>query len=336
MQSAEPQVAILGIPFRGGQPKAGVDLAPEALRRAGINKIIEDLGYGVKDLGDVSIAFDESKESPPTNPEIKAKNSHWVGSNMAQVTSRLSEQLSKAPDTFLLNLGGDHSIAIGTLSALLDAHQSAEGEDGGNLCLVWVDAHADINTPKISQSGNIHGMPVAFVARHADLVEPWTLEGFEWMQPKGKTNRRLNLSKLVYIGLRDVEPAEEEILKKYSIRSYYMKDVNAKGIDTIMKETITYLGLDQPHTTNKLHLSFDIDAMDPSFCPATGTAVPDGLTMSDGLAICEACGKTGRLVGMDLVEVNTELSDKVGADSTVSTGIALIKAALASRHPPRH
>jgi arginase len=328
-----PQVTILGIPFRGGQPKGGVDLAPAALRDAGLEQTTKNLGYVVKDLGDIDAHAGENAHEQ-TADQAKAKNSRWVGDvNRKSADLILKELDGGKSDNFFLSIGGDHSIAIGTISGLLDTYASPKQNDA-DLCVIWVDAHADINTPAGSISGNIHGMPVAFLMREESLVDSWTIPGFEWMDPSSTTrNRRLNPRKLVYIGLRDVDEAEEEILRRFNIKSYRMPDVRSKGINKVMEEIIDYLNLGSDSTSkDRLHLSFDIDGLDPGACPATGTAVEDGLTVDEGRAICEACGKTGRLVAMDLVEVNPALSDEAGALQTVQAGLSLVQTALASRH----
>lgn len=333
--STTPQVSIIGIPFRGGQPKGGVDLAPAALRDAGLVRAAKEIGYSVKDLGDIDATNPAEDEN---GCAVNAKNSRWVGDVNLKAADLITKELKATKagsggDNFLLSIGGDHSIAIGTISGLLDTYASPKQNDEVDLCVIWVDAHADINTPSGSISGNIHGMPVAFLMREESLVDSWTIPGFEWMDPASTTrNRRLNPRKLVYIGLRDVDEAEEEILRRFNIKSYRMPDVRAKGIDKVMEEIVAYLnlGADSP-SKDRLHLSFDIDGLDPGACPATGTAVEDGLTVDEGRAICEACGKTGRLVSMDLVEVNPALSDAAGALQTVQAGLSLVQSALASR-----
>lgn len=332
-----PQVAVLGVPFRGGQPKDGVDLAPTAVREAGLEKLAKELGYAYVDLGDVRTkAPDLAEDNANVNdPALRAKNPRWVGETNRQVALHVVNKLAELQhngETFLLSIGGDHSIAVGSITGLLDTYAGEEQQD---LCVVWVDAHADINTPSGSISGNIHGMPVSFLMRDPSLVTVWDIPGFEWTKPgstPGLRNRRLNPRKLVYIGLRDVDEPEEEILRRYNIKNYRMPEIRSKGITKVMEEIMDYLDL-APNSTSRdrLHLSFDIDGLDPRACPATGTAVDDGLTVEEGCAICEACGITGRLTSMDLVEVNPALSDEVGARNTVSAGISLIRSVLDSR-----
>jgi arginase len=263
--NTQPQVVVLGIPFRGGQPKGGVDLAPAALRDAGLETKIKELGYVVKDLGDIDAHAGEEEASS----QINAKNARWVGDTNRNATELIMKELNgDKNEKFMLSLGGDHSIAIGTISGLLDTYVSPKQNDA-DLCVVWVDAHADINTPEGSLSGNIHGMPVAFLMREESLVDAWNIPGFEWMDPSSASrNRRLNPRKLVYIGLRDVDEAEEEILRRFNIKSYRMPEIRDKGIAKVMEEIVDYLNLGSDSTSkDRLHLSFDIDGLDPGDCP---------------------------------------------------------------------
>lgn len=331
-----PLVTILGLPFQGGQPKNGVDKGPQAMREVGLEKALQELSYEVKDLNDFRVpeASPSEEEKALTN---NAKNAQWVGTTNKLVADYLHKELTSNTnrDNFLLALGGDHSIAIGTISAHLDS--LADAPEDTDLCIIWVDAHADINTPLGSASGNIHGMPVAFLMRDTSLTSAWTIPGFEWMEPSSSSrrNRKLNPNKLVYIGLRDIDPEEEKTLARYNIKNYRMSEIRSKGMAKVMEEIVQYLHLDDPNNKDRLHLSFDIDGLDPGVCPATGTAVEGGLTVEEGCAISEACGKTGRLGSMDLVEVNPVLSDEAGARSTAHAGLAIVRSALSSRPQAR-
>lgn len=215
---------------------------------------------------------------------------------------------------FALTLGGDHSIGMGTVAASLEHDQ--------DTVVVWVDAHADINTMTTSNSGNMHGMPVSFNIPqlrekfpHDDLMD--------WMTP------RLDPSRIVYIGLRDVEDEERNILKRLNISAYYMSDIDRMGITNIVSETLIHL--DKTGTKN-IHLSFDIDALDPQDASATGTPVRGGLTLREGMTLCEMLHRTGRLRSMDLVEVNPRLGDKTEVATTVESANFLIYSALGLRN----
>lgn len=227
----------------------------------------------------------------------------------------------------LLTLGGDHSLAIGSIAGVAKAMREATG---AALGVVWVDAHADINTPESSPSGNVHGMPVAFLTGIARGAERPLSDGssnrnapFDWMEDM----HRVDLGKLVYIGLRDVDEAETKILQQCGAKVYGMADVETHGIASIMSRALEYLGPKTP-----LHLSFDIDALDPAIAPSTGTPVPRGLSLWEGRYVASELAKTERLVAMDLVEVNPlENMEGNGPKKTVEAACQIIEAALGKR-----
>jgi len=257
------------------------------------------------------------------------KNSRHVSA----VTQQLSEQIYTHAKTgrFVLTLGGDHSIAIGTVSGTAKAIRERLNKD---IAVIWVDAHADINTPELSLSGNVHGMPVAFLTGlasakgtsngHAngngttassdtDATEPFT-----WLPSRPS----LSPTKLVYIGLRDVDRAEKAILRANNIKAFSMHDIDRHGIGRVMEMALAHIGADTP-----IHLSFDVDALDPQWAPSTGTPVRGGLTLREGDYIAECVHETGQLVAMDLVEVNPSLEER-GAEETVRAGCSLVRCAL--------
>jgi len=181
--------------------------------------------------------------------------------------------------------------------------------------VIWVDAHADINTPEISQSGNIHGMPVAFLT---GLAKEENKDIFGWLEKE----HLISVGKLVYIGLRDVDREEKKLLREHSIRAFSMHDIDRHGIGRVVEMALAHIGNDTP-----IHLSFDVDALDPQWAPSTGTPVRGGLTLREGDFIAECVHQTGNLVGMDLVEVNPSLETS-GASDTIRTGCSLVRSAL--------
>lgn len=208
-----------------------------------------------------------------------------------------------------------HSLkGLGTVLGTLTAHPDAG--------LIWVDAHADINTPKSTESGNLHGCPVSFLLGLKDsLVHP-----FEWLP--GPAGKFLDPKRLVFIGLRDVDAGEKQILKEYGIRAYSMFEVDKYGIGAVVDKALDYLnGGVQGKRERPIHLSFDVDAMDPTVAASTGTPVRGGLTFREGHYICEAVYETGALVGMDIMEVNPVLAPE-HAEATVTIGCSLVRAAL--------
>ncbi|KAF2968657.1 hypothetical protein GQX73_g4920 [Xylaria multiplex] len=306
-------IGVVAVGFSGGQGKAGVDAGPSALIEAGLlSQLQNELNYKLH--GDDKVnAYNElaPKEDPPY------RNMKNPGTASA-VTQRLSEQVySHAKEgRMVLTLGGDHSIAIGTVAGTAKAIRERLGRE---IAVIWVDAHADINTPETSDSGNIHGMPVAFATGLAKEEKP---EYFGWLKPENL----LNVNKLVYIGLRDVDAGEKRILRENGIKAFSMFDVDRYGIGRVVEMALAHIGNDTP-----IHLSFDVDALDPMWAPGTGTPVRGGLTLREGDFICESVHLTGNLVAVDLVEVNPSLAvDEQAEAETIRAGCSLIDLEMAA------
>ncbi|KAM5165578.1 arginase-1 [Mantella aurantiaca] len=272
-------VGVIGAPFSKGQPRGGVEEGPIYIRRAGLIEKLEELEYDVKDYNDLQ--FPELSHDEPFQ---NVKNPRTVGQATEKVANAVSEV--KKTGRVCLTIGGDHSLAVGTIAGHAKVHP--------DLCVVWVDAHADINTPMTSPSGNLHGQPVSFLIKELQKKVP-DIPGFSWVKPC------LSAKDIVYIGLRDVDPGEHLILKTLGIKSYCMSDVDRLTITKVMEETIEYL---VGKKKRPIHLSFDIDGLDPSVAPATGTPVPGGLTYREGMYITEQLYNTGLLSAVDMMEVN--------------------------------
>ncbi|RPA71020.1 arginase [Ascobolus immersus RN42] len=316
--SSKTDLGITAVAFSGGQAKLGVDIGPKELIKAGLlTSLSEDLEYTlhwdrlVHAYPDLLPAHDPRVDNMLTPLSVSA------------VTKRLSEQVydHAIQGRLTLTLGGDHSIAMGSVFGSAKAIHERTGK---KLGLIWVDAHADINTPATSGSGNIHGMPVAFLAGIAK--HPL----FAWMQDQVVGKRGvIDTSRIVYIGLRDVDKGEKRILREEGIRAFSMHDVDRHGIGKVVDMALDYLR-DEEGDTGPLYLSFDVDALDPSFAAATGTPVRGGLTLREGDFICECIHETGNLVGVDLVEVNP-VEDRSGgaiAEETVRNAVSLVRCAL--------
>lgn len=298
----EPRtVAIVGCPFSGGQPKAGVDQGPIHLVEAGLISQLENLGWKVK--------FDGHHQFE----EISAANDPPIGIlKNPRLVSRVTQSVAKVVGAHVLRgelpvtLGGDHSLAMGTISGTLSKYPDA--------CVIWIDAHADINTTETTESGNIHGMPVSFLLGLGSKVEE-----FSWVKALLKPEH------LVYIGLRDVDAGEKRILRDNNIKAFSMHEVDKYGIGKVVEMALDHVnpGRDRP-----IHLSFDVDALDPSVAPSTGTPVRGGLTFREGHYICEAIYETGLLVALDLMEVNPSLADEASVQQTVAVGCSLLRSAL--------
>ncbi|CAG8674723.1 2602_t:CDS:2, partial [Scutellospora calospora] len=277
-------VGIVGCPFSGGQSKGGVDEGPIKLIEYGLIEQLVELGWNVE--------FDGHHKFNDFNPPPEHEDSIGKLKQPAYV-SRVSEAVSEAVESHLkqgrlaLTLGGDHSLALGTVSGTFSVYPDA--------CLIWIDAHADINTPETTDSGNLHGCPVSFLLAVEDALlgnNPKVYETFSWLKPLLRPDR------LVYIGLRDVDPPEKEILKKYGIKAFSMNHVDKYGIGKVVEMALDAVN---PKRDRPIHLSFDVDALDPTVAPSTGTPVRGGLTFREGHYICEAIHETGLLVSVDLM-----------------------------------
>jgi arginase len=297
------KVGIVGVPFSGGQPRDGVEEGPVRLVEYGLVNQLKEMEWEVEFDGH----HDFKKLRPEFDPDVgKLKRPRYVSA----VTKSVKDEVSKyAKDgKMVLTLGGDHSLAIGTVSGVLEAYPDA--------CLIWVDAHADINTPETTISGNIHGCPVSFLL---GITEQHPVPEFEWVKPI------LTPDRITYIGLRDCDPEEKRILKKHGIKAFSMHEVDRYGIGNVIDMAINHVN---PDRSRPIHLSFDVDALDPSVAPSTGTPVRGGLTFREGHLITEMVCETGCLVAVDIMEVNPALEDEGSVYQTVTVGCSLARAAL--------
>ncbi|KAL3477553.1 arginase [Aspergillus californicus] len=303
------QLGVVAVGFNGGQCKLGVEAAPMALIEAGLlDQLRDDLDYKID--YDNTVHYYE-KEIPETDPDHRnMKKPRAVSAVTEMLSSQVYEHAREGK--FVLTLGGDHSIAIGSISGIAKATRERLGREIG---VIWVDAHADINVPEMSPSGNIHGMPMAFLT---GLAKEEKRDIFGWLGEE----HLVNLRKLVYIGLRDVDRGEKKLLRENGIKAFSMHDVDRHGIGRVVEMALAHIGSDTP-----IHLSFDVDALDPQWAPSTGTPVRGGLSLREGDFICECVHETGNLTSMDLVEVNPSL-DAVGASDTIRTGCSLVRSAL--------
>ncbi|KAI8618588.1 hypothetical protein BC830DRAFT_1108198 [Chytriomyces sp. MP71] len=316
----EKTVALIGAGFSGGQPKGGVDQGPTVLFNEGnLVSQIKDLNWEVE----VEDHFPQMEHLKPNHEDTFGilKNVEYT----SKVTHRIHNSVKKACEDgkLALTIGGDHSIAIGTVSGSLAVHK--------NLGLIWVDAHGDINTPETTTSGNLHGCPVAFLSGIVGEVPPFS----SWLKPE------FDLSRIVYIGLRDLDGPEKKLIRDHKIKAFSMHEVDKWGIGRVVDAAIKYLYETTPDTEespcerdeqgNKicpLHLSFDVDGLDPTVAPATGTPVRGGLTFREGHYIMEALHQTGSLVAVDITEVNPELGTVMERQTTISIGCSLVRSVL--------
>lgn len=306
---------IIGAPMSYGQPFSGTDNGPTLLREAGLRGMLSSLGWRVEDLPDLS--FDPKdllvKHSLPNSlpANAQAKNAELVCRGSEKVFEKVHDTLSSG--NFPLILGGDHSIGIGSLAGILKAFP--------NTGVIWVDAHADLNTPHISGSGNMHGMPVGLHMEGMDPpIDSAQISGLEWL--KDHQVPRLPANSIVYVGLRDVDGDERRLIRSLGIQAYTMHEIDRYGIGKVMEMALDHLLKDNPE--RRLHLSYDIDAVDPLLAPATGTAVRGGLTYREAHYVAESVAYTGNLASAEIVELNPTLSNDEGARETVELGLQII------------
>ncbi|EMG47946.1 CAR1 Arginase [Candida maltosa Xu316] len=297
---------IITAPFSGGQPKGGVELGPDYILKAGFQKQVESLGWKT-DVAHPLEGCDYESLKTNDKDDFGVKNTKIVNECNKKIFDAVKTSLKdgKLPIT----VGGDHSIGTATVSASLSHNPET--------CVVWVDAHADINTPKTSDSGNLHGCPVSFIMGIDRESYP---PEFSWVPQLLKAN------KLVYIGLRDVDDGEKAILKKYNIAAFSMYHVDKYGIGKTVEMALDKVN---PNRDCPIHLSYDVDAIDPSFVPATGTRVEGGLSLREGLFVAEEIAQSGLLQSLDIVETNPMLAEtEEHVLDTVSAACAIGRCAL--------
>lgn len=303
------EIGVTCAAFNGGQERKGVDLGPKFVLDRGIIKQLEDMDFKVV-LTDNKI-HDYEEFFPSSDPPIGViKNPRSVGIVSKMLADQVYDHVKQG--RLALQIGGDHSIAIGIVFGMARAVKEKFGCD---LKVVWVDAHADINTPESTTTGHLHGMPLSFLLG----INTEKLEGLEWVEPCLKPEN------LVYVGLRDVDKPEKDIIKKYNIKAFSMHEVDRYGIGQVMEMAIEHLSKGD-NKDSPIHLSFDIDALDPSVAACTGTPVRGGLTFREGHYICEVLHATGRLVGVDMVELNPHLGDNL--EESITIGCSLVRASF--------
>jgi arginase len=294
-------VTMLGVPLGYGASMAGVDIGPAALRVARLNQRIERLGYSVRDLGDMRL---ERPQSIPL-PDEKLKYMREI-SNACEELAREVESILAA-DQFPLILGGDHSIAIGSFAGAASHYRKREE----TLGLIWIDAHADINTPETTPSGNIHGMPLAALLGYGP-PELTNVAGFA---------HKLDPRLCVHVGARDIDPGEKELIHKCGMRFFTMREIDERGMSACMDEAIAVAS----RASGGYGVTFDVDALDPGDAPGSGTLVRGGLTYREAHLGMEKIAETGGMRYLEIVEINTALDVN---NKTAELGVELILSAL--------
>jgi arginase len=295
------RVAILGVPLGFGQSMAGVDLGPAALRVAGLSQRIAELGYQVRDLDDLRL---ERPKSPPAAGE-KLKYLPEIRTACEQLATEVYQILEAAELPIVL--GGDHSIAIGSLAGVARYFRERSQTFG----LIYFDAHADMNTPETSPSGNIHGMPLSALLGYG-APELVNIGGFT---PK------LDPKLCAHFGARDVDPGERELIRKLGIRFFTMREIDERGVSACIDEAIAIA----KQGTGGYCVTFDVDVLDPGDAPGSGTLVRGGLTYREAHLAMEKIAEAGGMRSLEVVEINTALDVN---NRTAQLGVELILSAL--------
>lgn len=287
-----------------GAGRRGVDMGPSALRVAGLNEKLQKLGYDVQDLGNVMVDQPESLPEGPSHARYLPQIAHTC-ERLAQLVEGAASD-GRCP----LVLGGDHSIAIGTLAGLSrHFHKTAQ-----KIGVIWIDAHADMNTPESSPSGNVHGMPLACVIGKG----PQQLTHLAGYSPS------VDPRNVAIVGLRSVDDVERLNVRGMGVHPFTMRDIDERGMRAVMEEAIRHASAG----TAGFHLSFDMDAVDPREAPGVGTPVPGGITYREAHLAVEMICDSGQMTSMEVVEVNPVLDI---ANRTALLGVELVTSAMGKR-----
>ena len=298
------EIDLIGVPLDLGASRRGVDMGPYAVRAARIREALLALGHGVSDQGNLVVP--DRGTFPPD-----AGGMDFIDV-IATVCTDLANRVeaSVARRRFPVVLGGDHSLGAGSVAGAARAMR-ARGEALG---LLWIDAHGDINTPETSPSGNVHGMPVANLLGHGDA----RLLALNGASPAVRPEH------VVLVGIRDLDAGERTHLREFGVRTYTMHDIDRRGLATVMDEAIAHVN----KGTAGLWVSYDVDAQDPVDAPGVGTPVAGGLSWREGHLVMEVLADSGRLIGLDAVEVNPILDVST---RTAELAVGLVASALGKR-----
>lgn len=288
------EISIIGVPSDYGQRRRGVDMGPSAIRYAGVVERLSLLGYVVNDEGNIRVF----QELETQNEDSTLRNLREIINLSSELAVAVTKVVEK--NAVPLILGGDHSIAIGTLAGL--------GNHYENLGVIWFDAHADINTPDSTPSGNIHGMPLAISLGLGDE----RLTNLMGYAPKIKKEN------IIIIGARSIDEGERVLIKELGIKVYTMHEIDRLGMTHVMEDAISYLKV---RNVDGVHLSLDLDALDPLYTPGVGTPVLGGITYRESHLAMEMLQEAGFISSAEFVEVNPILDE---LNRTADVAVALI------------
>jgi arginase len=298
------EIAIIGAPLDLGAGRRGVDMGPSAVRVASLNERLRALGYTVRDLGNIVV-------DQPERAAVGHERARYLA-EIARASRRLAGVVAWAADggATPLVLGGDHSVAIGTISGMARHLRRQKGALG----LVWIDAHADMNTPESSPSGNVHGMPLACAVG----LGPRELTHIFGFAPKADPRN------VALVGIREVDQLEKPHVRNSGVRAFTMRDIDERGMRTVVAEALEIAGAG----TAGIHVSLDMDAVDPREAPGVGTPVRGGISYREAHLAMEMICDAGKLVSMDVVEVNPVIDE---VNRTAQLAVELVLSAMGKR-----
>jgi len=279
------KIRVIGVPLDLGQQRRGVDMGPSAVRVAGLEARLEALGHVVEDAGNVAVAIAEQKKEGDPNAKYLKEITATCTKHAELVLKTL--EAGKTP----IVLGGDHSVAAGTVAGIAEFYRRQDQKIG----LLWIDAHADINTPETSPSGNVHGMPLAAIMG----LGPPDLANIFGFSPKVAPDN------CILVGVRDVDDVEKENIRKAGVDVYTMRDIDERGMRAVMEEALRAAG----RGTVGYHVSLDMDWIDPEDAPGVGTPVRGGATYREAHLAMEIIADHSRMLGFEVVEVNPVIDE---------------------------
>ncbi|HEX5236200.1 MAG TPA: arginase [Silvibacterium sp.] len=306
VQSLPPrQIKVIGVPLDLGASRRGVDMGPSAVRVAGLEARLEALGHEVKDGGNISVALAETKHAGEEHARYLSEITETCAKAAEMVERSLEEGMTP------VILGGDHSVAAGTVAGVAAFYRKQHRKIG----LLWIDAHADLNTPETSPSGNVHGMPLAALVG----LGPEPLANILGFSPK------VSPENVVIIGVRDIDATEKENIRRAGITEVYtMRDIDERGMRTVMEEALRAAG----RGTAGYHVSLDMDWIDPEDAPGVGTPVRGGATYREAHLAMEIIADHGRMVSFEIVEVNPVIDEH---NRTADLAVELISSAFGKK-----
>ena len=301
MEQSPKPVRIINVPLDLGASRRGTDAGPSAFRIAGLREGVERLGYDIAGETDVPVAAADLRGQRASKTRFKAE--------ILDVCERLAVEVreSLARGETPLIIGGDHSIAMGTVSGV-SAHFRGQERRAG---LIWFDAHGDMNLPETSPSGNVHGMPLAHLLGYGDPELSAILQAKPAVRPEN----------VALIGIRDIDRKERKFINESGITAFTMRDIDQLGMSEVSKRALAVVNAD----TAGFHVSFDLDGCDPEVIPGSGTLVPGGVSFREAHLLLEDCANDGRMISMEVVELNPFLDQ---ANVSAERAVTLVQSAF--------